>query len=141
MSNHSIGYAMGPILMHLMELREKKIISDEATKLIVDDVYDAVREYFGNKYEASELIDHAYCGHCGRHLENGEELYNFDDFMYSCDCGNGMNYRDFLLFSDYLCEKCFKEGIKNFTKDLNPSNVIKKLNSKRYFNTADDDYQ
>ena len=107
----------------------------------MDDVYDAVREYFGNKYEASELIDHAYCGHCGRHLENGEKLYNFDDFMYSCDCGNGMNYRDFLLYSDYLCEKCFKEGIKNFTKDLNPSNVIKKLNSKRYFNTADDDYQ
>ena len=71
MSNHSIGYAMGPILMHLMELREKKIISDEATKLIVDDVYDAVREYFGNKYEASELIDHAYCGHCGRHLAYG----------------------------------------------------------------------
>ena len=29
MSNHSIGYAMGPILMHLMELREKKLISDE----------------------------------------------------------------------------------------------------------------
>ena len=38
-------------------------------------------------------------------------------------------------------EEQFKDGLKNFTNGLNPSNVIKKLNNKRYFNTADDDYQ
>lgn len=49
MSNHSIGYAMGPILMHLMELREKKIISDEVTKLIIESLNYTLRKVTKNR--------------------------------------------------------------------------------------------
>ena len=42
MSNHLIDHAVAPVLLHLIKLREKKLLSDEVTKLIMNNLYGAV---------------------------------------------------------------------------------------------------
>ena len=49
MSNHMIGYSMAPLIRYVMELREKKEISDNAAASLIKEMISTVGENDGNE--------------------------------------------------------------------------------------------
>ena len=80
MCNHMIGYSMAPILRYVMELREKKEISDKAAASLIKEMISTVGENDGNEYEATEEVNTSFCGNCGIHIPKGNHYLIFTTF-------------------------------------------------------------
>lgn len=68
MINHMIGHAMSPVLTKIMEMRLNDEISDKSTEILIKEIIQAVCDWDGNEYEATEEIDRLFCGHCGKRV-------------------------------------------------------------------------
>ena len=126
MSNHMIGYSMAPLIRYVMELREKKEISDNAAASLIKEMISTVGENDGNEYEATEEVNTSFCGNCGIHVPRGKPLFDLYDFLDEIDSYNERLIESYTRYGTFLCEDCFRKFIAKANKDFDIESEIKR---------------
>lgn len=139
MSNHEISYAFGELIDKVLELHDKKELSDKAARTILSLSLDIVCGEDGNAGEATEEMDQTHCSGCLNPFAEGENFvsyYEADDIVREDEQfknGWGRWWYDEAqkheLIGSSLCESCFRKIFQKKLGDELTERVI--TNSKK----------